>query len=41
MLGGAICAQVATGDEWKAHTETVEARVVEFEALSTTKETHM
>ena len=41
MLGGVIYAQVATGAEWRACTETVEARVTELEALSTTREAHM
>ena len=41
MLGGVIYAQVATGAEWRACTETVEARVTELEALSTAREAHM
>ena len=41
VLGGVICAQVATGVKWKAYAKTVEARVTELEALSTARKAHM
>ena len=41
VLGGAVHAQVATGAEWRAHAETTEARVTEFEALFTARKAHL
>ena len=40
-LGGAICTQVANEAEWRVCAETVEARVILFKALFTTREAHM
>ena len=41
VLGGTIYAQVTTRAEWRVHTETAKARVIDFEALFTTREAHI
>ena len=41
VLGGIICAQVATGAEWKARAKALEARVTKLEALLSVREAHM
>ena len=41
MLGGVARTQVAIGAKWKARAEIVEARVIEFEVLSTARVAHM
>lgn len=41
VLKGTICAQVATGVEWRVHAETAEARVIEFKVLFTAREAYM
>lgn len=40
VLEGTIRTQVATGVEWRACVETVEARVTEFEALFIARKAH-
>ena len=41
VLGGAARTQVAIEAKWKARAEIVEARVIEFEVLSTARVAHM
>ena len=41
MLGGVICAQVATRAEWRTCAKAVEARVTKLEALSVDREAHI
>ena len=41
VLGGTIYAQVTTRAKWRVHTETAKARVIDFEALFTTREAHI
>ena len=41
VVGGIVRAQVTTGTKWRARAEASEARVIELEALLTTREAHM
>ena len=41
VLGGAARTQMAIRAEWKARAEIVEARVTEFEVLSTARVAYM
>ena len=40
VLGGTVCAQVATGVKWKACAEIAEVRAAEFEALVIARKAH-
>ena len=41
VLGGIFCAQVASGVEWGVCAKALQARVIELEAITATREVHM